>query len=151
MQNYQYFDLAQKIMIFFIPGQNFGIFASPTKGMDTFLFEMSMKLLFTFKNFRNVYWHGKTHSAMCPMRTIEDEVGNNDHKKWPIKNKKKMCINVAFKAQRLFHVLVPWERLKLRKYLQSQEEHLSLKRCNIQCTQNIIRPLDHPLKTSFRF
>ena len=47
-----------------ISGQNFGIFASPTKGMDTFLFEMSMKWLFTFKNFRNVYWHGKTHSAM---------------------------------------------------------------------------------------
>jgi len=31
------------IMKFLIPGQNFGIFASPTKGMDTFLFEMSMK------------------------------------------------------------------------------------------------------------
>ena len=53
-----------KIMKFLIPGQNFGIFASPTKGMDTFLFEMSMKWMFTFKNFRNVYWHGKTHSAM---------------------------------------------------------------------------------------
>ena len=52
------------IMKFLIPGQNFGIFASPTKGMDTFLFEMSMKWMFTFKNFRNVYWHGKTHSAM---------------------------------------------------------------------------------------
>ena len=34
------------------------------KGMDTFLFEMSMKWMFTFKNFRNVYWHGKTHSAL---------------------------------------------------------------------------------------
>ena len=53
-----------KIMKFLIPGQNFGIFASPTKGMDTFLFEMSMKRMFTFKNFRNVYWHGTTHSAM---------------------------------------------------------------------------------------
>ena len=53
-----------KIMKFLIPGQNFGIFASPTKGMGTFLFEMSMKWMFTFKNFRNVYWHGKTHSAM---------------------------------------------------------------------------------------
>ena len=51
-------------MKFLIPGQNFGIFASPTKGMDTFLFEMSMKWMFTFKNFRNVYWHGKRHSAM---------------------------------------------------------------------------------------
>ena len=30
-------------MQFLIPGQNFGIFVSPTKGMDTFLFEMSMK------------------------------------------------------------------------------------------------------------
>ena len=53
-----------KIIKFLIPGQNFGIFASPTKGMDTFLFEMSMKWMFTFKNFRNVYWHGKTHSAL---------------------------------------------------------------------------------------
>ena len=52
------------IMKFLIPGQNFGIFASSIKGMDTFLFEMSMKWMFTFKNFRNVYWHGKTHSAM---------------------------------------------------------------------------------------
>jgi len=43
------------IMKFLIPGQIFGIFASPTKGMDTFLFEMSMKRMFTFKNFRNVY------------------------------------------------------------------------------------------------
>ena len=34
--------------------------------MDTFLFEMSMKWMFTFKNFRNVYWHGKTHSALYP-------------------------------------------------------------------------------------
>ena len=33
--------------------------------MDTFLFEMSMKWIFTFKNFRNVYWHGKRHSAVC--------------------------------------------------------------------------------------
>ena len=55
-----------KIMQFLIPGQNFGIFVSPTKGMDTFLFEMSMKWMFTFKNFRNVYWHGKTHSALYP-------------------------------------------------------------------------------------
>ena len=31
------------IMKFLTPGQNFGIFASPTKEMDTFLFEMSMK------------------------------------------------------------------------------------------------------------
>ena len=30
-------------MKFLIPGQNFGIFASSIKGMDTFLFEMSMK------------------------------------------------------------------------------------------------------------
>ena len=51
-------------MQFFEPGQNIGSFASATKGMDTFLFEMSMKWMFTFKNFRNVYWHGKTHSAM---------------------------------------------------------------------------------------
>ena len=32
-----------KIMKFLIPGQNVGIFASSIKGMDTFLFEMSMK------------------------------------------------------------------------------------------------------------
>ena len=32
--------------------------------MDTFLFEMSMKWMFTFKSFRNVYWHGKTHSGI---------------------------------------------------------------------------------------
>ena len=32
--------------------------------MDTFLFEMSMKWMFTFKNFRNVYWHGTQHSAL---------------------------------------------------------------------------------------
>ena len=25
---------------------------------------MSMKWMFTFKNFRNVYWHGKTHSVV---------------------------------------------------------------------------------------
>ena len=50
---------------FFEPGQNIGIFASATKGMDTFLFEMSMKLMFTFKNFRNVYWHGTQHSALA--------------------------------------------------------------------------------------
>ena len=42
-------------MQFLIPGQNFGIFASPTKGMDTFLFEMSMKRMFKFKNFKIVY------------------------------------------------------------------------------------------------
>ena len=53
-----------EIMNFLMPGQNFGIFASPRKGMDTLLFEMSMKWAFTFKNFRNVYWHGKTHGAM---------------------------------------------------------------------------------------
>ena len=49
---------------FFELGQNIGSFASATKGMDTFLFEMSMKWMFTFKNFRIVYWHGKTHSAL---------------------------------------------------------------------------------------
>ena len=38
--------------------------------MDTFLFEMSMKWMFTFKNFRNVYWHGKTHSAMTSFFSI---------------------------------------------------------------------------------
>ena len=48
----------------FESGQNFRIFASPTKGMDTFLFEMSMKRMFAFKNFRNVYWHGTTHSEL---------------------------------------------------------------------------------------
>jgi len=32
-----------EIMKFLIPAQYFGIFASPTKGMDIFLFEMSMK------------------------------------------------------------------------------------------------------------
>ena len=37
--------------------------------MDTFLFEMSMKWMFTFKNFRNVYWHGMTHSAMVTITT----------------------------------------------------------------------------------
>ena len=26
-----------------------------------------MKWVFTFKNFRNVYWHGKTHSALVSM------------------------------------------------------------------------------------
>ena len=49
---------------FFEPGQNIVSFASATERMDTFLFEMSMKWMFTFKNFRNVYWHGKTHSLM---------------------------------------------------------------------------------------
>ena len=48
----------------FESGQNFRIFASPSKGLDTFLFEMSMKWMFTFKNFRNVYWQGKQHSAL---------------------------------------------------------------------------------------
>ena len=57
-------------MKFLIPGQNFGIFASPTKGMGTFLFEMSMKWMFTFKNFRNIYWHGKTHSALGQGRLV---------------------------------------------------------------------------------
>ena len=51
-------------MKFLIPGQIFSIFASPTKGMDTFLFKMSMKWMLTFKNFRNLYWHGKQQSAM---------------------------------------------------------------------------------------
>ena len=32
-----------EIMKFLIPARYFGIFASPTKGMDIFLFEMSMK------------------------------------------------------------------------------------------------------------
>ena len=32
-----------EIMKFLIPGKNFSIFASPTKGMEIFLFEMSMK------------------------------------------------------------------------------------------------------------
>ena len=32
--------------------------------MDTFLIEMSKKWMFTFKNFRNVYFHGKQHSAV---------------------------------------------------------------------------------------
>ena len=40
---------------FFELGQNIDSFASATQGMDTFLLEMSMKLMFTFKNFRNVY------------------------------------------------------------------------------------------------
>ena len=55
---------------FFEQGQNIGIFASATKGMDTFLFEKSMKLMFTFKNFRNVYWHGTQHSAMVSQEKI---------------------------------------------------------------------------------
>ena len=61
-----------KIMKFLIPGQNFGIFASSIKGMDTFLFEMSMKWMFRFNNFRNVYWHGigKTHSAVVLISTF---------------------------------------------------------------------------------
>ena len=65
-------------MQFLIPGQNFGIFVSPTKDMDTFLFEMSMTWMFTFKNFRNVDWHGKTHSAMFALsrRIFGSQVGN---------------------------------------------------------------------------
>ena len=62
-----------------------------------------------------------------------------------------MYLSAADTAKRPFHVLVLWERLKLRKYLHSQEEHLSLNRCNIQCMQNVIRPLDRPLPTSFTF
>ena len=51
-------------MTFLIQGQKFGIFALPKKEMDTFLLEMSMKWMFTFKNFRNVCWHGKTYCAL---------------------------------------------------------------------------------------
>ena len=40
--------------------------------MDTFLFEMSMKWIFTFKNFRNVYWHGKQHSALAQLLYYQD-------------------------------------------------------------------------------
>ena len=40
---FKYVIFGVKIMQFLIPGQNFGTFASPTKGLDTFLFEMSMK------------------------------------------------------------------------------------------------------------
>ena len=76
-----------EIMIFFIPVQNFGIFASPTKGMDTFLFEMSMKRMFTFKNFRNVYWHAKTHSAMVKIELDKNEIGAERNSK--VKNKRK--------------------------------------------------------------
>ena len=61
-------------MKFLIPGQNFGILASPTKEMDTFLFQMSMKWMFTFKSFRNVYWHGKTHSALIALVKIVPSV-----------------------------------------------------------------------------
>ena len=32
--------------------------------MDTFQYEMSMKCIFTFINFQNVYFHGIAHSAM---------------------------------------------------------------------------------------
>ena len=34
------------------------------KGMDTFLFELSMKWMFTFKNFRKIYWQGEQHSGL---------------------------------------------------------------------------------------
>ena len=73
-RNYEIFDTSSKFWdfcitykrngYFFKPGHYIGTFASAKKGMDTFLFEMSMKWMFTFKNFRNVYWHGKTHSAL---------------------------------------------------------------------------------------
>ena len=32
--------------------------------MDTYQYEMSMKCIFTFINFQNVYFHGIAHSAM---------------------------------------------------------------------------------------
>ena len=41
--------------------------------MDIFLFEMSMKWMFTLKNFSNVYWHGKTHSAMIGPRSDQNK------------------------------------------------------------------------------
>ena len=61
---------------FFESCQNIGSFVSATKEMDTFLFEMSMKWMFTFKNFRNVYWHGTTHSAMCFYPTFKSYFRN---------------------------------------------------------------------------
>ena len=78
---------------FFIPGQNFGIFASSIKGMDTFQFEMSMKWMFRIKNFRNVYWHGKTHSALHP--------GIPAARKW----RRREGENITQKSKNVFFVL----------------------------------------------
>ena len=50
-----------------------GSFASPKKGMHTFHYEMSNKWIFTFMNFQNVYWHGKTHSALVCSGTHWEE------------------------------------------------------------------------------
>ena len=54
---------SKKLYLFFL-SKNLGSFASSKKGMNTFHYEMSKKWIFTFMNFQNVYWHGKTHSAM---------------------------------------------------------------------------------------
>ena len=60
-KDYEIFDTRSK----------FWIFASSIKGIGTFLFEMSMKWMFRFKNFRNVYWHGKTHSALVEPNSMD--------------------------------------------------------------------------------
>ena len=57
-----------KKIIFFFLSKNLGSFASPTKGMNTFHYEMSKKWIFTSMNFQKVYWHGKTHSAMVHLK-----------------------------------------------------------------------------------
>ena len=51
-RNYEIFDISSK----------FWYFCSTYKRNGYFF--MSMKWMFTFKNFRNVYWHGKTHSPL---------------------------------------------------------------------------------------
>ena len=53
-----------KNRISFFLSKILGSFASSKKGMNTFHYEMSMKWIFTFMNFQNVYWHGKAHSAL---------------------------------------------------------------------------------------
>ena len=100
-------------MKFLIPGQNFGIFASSIKGMDTFLFEMSMKWMFRFKNFRNVYWHGKTHSALAAFVRFRSRM---DFLMFPqIRNAKGSIITLAAFLQ--FFSLVIFQRSPQSVYL----------------------------------
>ena len=90
----------------FEPGQNIGSFASPTKGVNTFLFEISMKWMFTLKNFRNVYWHGKQHSAMLHFSVMQVEYQQCNYILSSVKNQTKCSLvwrKKLYFVRRKFH------------------------------------------------
>ena len=59
-----------------IHSENLDNFASSRGIIIVFRSKMSKKWIFTFKNFQNVYWHGKRHSTLI----FPIDITDNKHK-----------------------------------------------------------------------